>query len=107
MPVIHYQLLDGSVRSIEAANGRNLMEIAILNNVRGVDGECGGCCSCATCHVYVDERYLDKLPEPDEMEGELLEGVASERRANSRLGCQVIVSDTLDGMQVGIPVSQS
>ncbi|EED69255.1 UNVERIFIED_CONTAM: 2Fe-2S iron-sulfur cluster-binding protein [Comamonas sp. A-3] len=107
MPVIHYQLLDGSVRSIEAANGRNLMEIAILNNVRGVDGECGGCCSCATCHVYVDERYLDKLPEPDEMEGELLEGVASERRANSRLGCQVIVSDALDGMQVGIPVSQS
>ena len=107
MPVIHYQLLDGSVRSIEAANGRNLMEIAILNNVRGVDGECGGCCSCATCHVYVDERYLDKLPEPDEMEGELLEVVASERRANSRLGCQVIVSDALDGMQVGIPVSQS
>ena len=107
MPVIHYQLLDGSVRSIEAANGRNLMEIAILNNVRGVDGECGGCCSCATCHVYVDECYLDKLPEPDEMEGELLEGVASERRANSRLGCQVIVSDALDGMQVGIPVSQS
>ena len=107
MPVIHYQLLDGSVRSIEAANGRNLMEIAILNNMRGVDGECGGCCSCATCHVYVDERYLDKLPEPDEMEGELLEGVASERRANSRLGCQVIVSDALDGMQVGIPVSQS
>ena len=107
MPVIHYQMLDGSVRSIDAANGRNLMEIAILNNVRGVDGECGGCCSCATCHVYVDERYLDKLPEPDEMENELLEGVASERRSTSRLGCQVIVCDALDGMQVGIPLSQS
>jgi len=107
MPVIHYQMLDGSVRSIDAAHGRNLMEIAILNNVRGVDGECGGCCSCATCHVYVDERYLDKLPKPDEMENELLEGVASERRSTSRLGCQVIVSDALDGMQVGIPLSQS
>lgn len=107
MPVINYQLLDGSVRAIEAANGRSLMEVAILNNVRGIDGECGGCCSCATCHVYVDERYLDHLPEPDEMESELLEGVASERRPNSRLGCQVIVSDALDGMQVGIPTSQS
>lgn len=107
MPVIHYQMLDGSVRSIDAANGRNLMEVAILNNVRGVDGECGGCCSCATCHVYVDERYLEKLPEPDEMEDELLEGVASERRPTSRLGCQIIVSDALDGMQVGIPLSQS
>ena len=107
MPVIHYQMLDGSVRSIDAANGRNLMEVAILNNVRGVDGECGGCCSCATCHVYVDERYHEKLPEPDEMEDELLEGVASERRPTSRLGCQIIVSDALDGMQVGIPLSQS
>jgi 2Fe-2S ferredoxin len=107
MPVIHYQLLDGSVRAIEASNGRNLMEVAILNNVRGVDGECGGCCSCATCHVYVDERYLDKLPQADEMESELLEGVASERRPNSRLGCQVIITDALDGMQVGIPESQS
>lgn len=107
MPVIHFQLLDGSVRSIEAANGRNLMEVAILNNVRGVDGECGGCCSCATCHVYVDDRYLDKLPEADEMESELLEGVASERSSNSRLGCQVIVSDALDGMRVRIPETQS
>lgn len=107
MPTIHFQLLDGSTRAIEAQNGRNLMETAILNNVRGIDGECGGCCSCATCHVYVDERYLDKIDPADDMESELLEGVASERRANSRLGCQVIISDALDGMQVGIPEAQS
>ena len=107
MPTIHYILRDGSRRSIDADSGKSVMETAIFNNVRGIDAECGGSCACATCHVYVDEAYLSRLTPADEMEAELLEGVAAERRANSRLSCQITLSVELDGLTVTIPERQA
>lgn len=106
MPTIHYILKGGSQRSVEAKLGASVMETAIHHNVRGIDAECGGCCSCATCHVYVDEAYVDRLPSPDEMESELLDGVASGRQAGSRLGCQLIVTADLEGLTVRVPEAQ-
>ncbi|QRQ84248.1 2Fe-2S iron-sulfur cluster-binding protein [Cupriavidus oxalaticus] len=106
MPTIIYVLKDGNRKTVAAANGKTLMEVAIANNVRGIDAECGGCCSCATCHVYVDEAWLGKLPALDDMENELLDGVAAERTGSSRLSCQIIVNDALDGLVVRIPETQ-
>jgi 2Fe-2S ferredoxin len=107
MPTINYILKDGTTRSVDAKAGSSVMENAIRGNVRGIDGECGGCCSCATCHVYVDEAFFDLLPPADEMESELLEGVASERLPTSRLGCQIPMTAALDGLTVRIPETQS
>jgi 2Fe-2S ferredoxin len=107
MPTIHYILKDGSTRSIEAKPGSSVMETAIHHNVRGIDAECGGSCSCATCHVYVDDAFIDRLPPPDDMESELLDGVASERLRGSRLSCQIAMTAELDGLTVRIPQSQA
>jgi ferredoxin, 2Fe-2S len=106
MPTIHYILQDGSTRSIEARLGASVMETAIHHNVRGIDAECGGSCSCATCHVYVDDGFAGRLPPPDDMEHELLEGVASQRLPNSRLSCQLQVTADLDGLTVRVPRTQ-
>jgi 2Fe-2S ferredoxin len=106
MPIINYVSKDGSVKAVEATNGVSVMENAVRNNVRGIDAECGGCCSCATCHVYVDDRFVALLDAPDEMETELLDGVAAERRPTSRLSCQIKVSQALDGLIVNIPERQ-
>lgn len=106
MPTIHYILHDGSTRSIDAKAGASVMETAIHHNVRGIDAECGGSCSCATCHVYVADGDVERLPPPDEMENELLDGVASERLPGSRLSCQIAVTPELDGLTVRIPESQ-
>jgi len=106
MPTITYILKDGSTRSVDAKAGASVMETAIHANVRGIDAECGGCCSCATCHVYVDDAFLDLLPPPDEMESELLDGVASERLPGSRLSCQLTVTAALDGLTVRVPETQ-
>jgi 2Fe-2S ferredoxin len=107
MPTIHYILKDGSTRSIEAKPGASVMETAIHHNVRGIDAECGGSCSCATCHVYVDEGFIERLPPPDDMESELLDGVACERLRGSRLSCQIAMTVELDGLTVRIPQSQA
>ena len=107
MPTIHYILKDGSSRQVDAKAGTSVMENAIRHNVRGIDAECGGSCSCATCHVYVDDAFIDRLAPPDEMEDELLDGVASDRRAGSRLGCQITMTADLDGLTVRIPETQS
>lgn len=106
MTVIHYILRDGTDRAVDAKDGASLMENAIMNNVRGIEAECGGCCSCATCHVYVDEKFAALLPAPDEMENELLDGVAAERKPTSRLSCQISVGPELDGLVVHIPEAQ-
>lgn len=107
MPVIHFTLKDGTRRSIEAENGASVMETAIHNNVRGIDAECGGSCSCATCHVYVDDAYLPLLRAPDDMENELLDTVSAGRERGSRLSCQITISPELDGLAVRIPASQT
>ena len=106
MPTIHYILKDGSTRSVAAKSGASVMETAIRHNIRGIDAECGGSCSCATCHVYVDDAFLDKLAPPDDMEDELLDGTASERAANSRLSCQITVTAELEGLSVRVPETQ-
>jgi 2Fe-2S ferredoxin len=82
------------------------MQGAVNNGISGVVAECGGSMACATCHVYVDDAWLDRLPEVDDMESQMLDCVAAERRANSRLGCQVNVSDEVSGMIVQIPETQ-
>jgi len=107
MPTIHYILNDGSTRSVDAKPGSSVMENAIRGNVRGIDAECGGSCSCATCHVYVDAAFADRLPPADEMENELLDGVASERLPGSRLSCQLTMTAELDGLTVRVPETQS
>lgn len=107
MPTIHYILKDDSCRSVDAKAGSSVMENAIRGNIRGIDAECGGSCACATCHVYVDEAFVDRLPPADEMESELLDGVASERLPNSRLSCQLMVTAELDGLTVRVPETQS
>lgn len=107
MPIIHYILKDGSIRSVEAKVGSSVMENAVRSNIRGIDAECGGSCSCATCHIYVDDAFINRLQPPDDMENELLDGVASARLASSRLSCQITVTADLDGLTVRVPETQS
>jgi 2Fe-2S ferredoxin len=107
MPTIHYILKDGSTRSADARIGASVMETAVHHNVRGIDAECGGSCSCATCHVYVDAAFADRLAPPDDMESELLEGVAAQRLPGSRLSCQIVVTAALDGLTVRVPATQA
>ncbi len=107
MPKVTYVLADGSRRDLEVTSGTSVMEAAIRNNVKGIDAECGGCLSCATCHVYVDEAWLAKLPAPDPDEDDMLGFVAAERKPNSRLSCQIKLDDALNGIVVRIPPNQS
>lgn len=106
MPTINFILKDGTTRSIEARIGRSVMENAVSNNVRGIDAECGGSCSCATCHVYVDPAFIGRLQPADDMENEMLDGVASAREAGSRLSCQISMTEELDGLTVRVPETQ-
>jgi 2Fe-2S ferredoxin len=107
MPKITYVLLDGNRREIDATAGVSIMETAIKNNVTGIDAECGGCLSCATCHVYVDTAWSEKVPPPGEDEADMLGFVAAERMPTSRLSCQVVLDASLDGIVVHIPPKQS
>jgi 2Fe-2S ferredoxin len=106
MPTIVYRLCDGTERLIDASEGTTVMNAAIQNDIEGIVAECGGSCSCATCHVYVDERFTDRLPPISGSEDELLSVVAAERRPNSRLSCQIPISASLDGLVVTIPETQ-
>jgi ferredoxin, 2Fe-2S len=106
MPKITYIENNGTEHQIELPMGATIMEGAVQNEVKGIVAECGGSCMCATCHIYVDEQFLDLLPEMEEEEAEMLEGAAAERKPNSRLGCQVRVSPKLDGIIVRVPEKQ-
>lgn len=106
MPEIVYVEPTGTERRVEVAVGLSVMLGGVRNNVRGIDAECGGCLSCATCHVYVDPSDLDRLPPATADEEALLDGVAAERRANSRLSCQLLVTADLAGLRVAIPDRQ-
>jgi len=88
---------EGVERSVEATNGDSVMEAATSNDVPGIDADCGGACACATCHVYVDEAWVDAVGKPEDIEAEMLD-VAEEVKENSRLSCQIKVSDELDGL---------
>jgi len=79
---------------------------ATMNGLAGIDADCGGALACATCHVYVDPAWVDKLPAPDESESDLLQGAAAEIRPNSRLSCQLVVTEAMDGLTVEVPDRQ-
>ncbi len=106
MPRVVFIQPDGQRVEVNASAGTSVMEAAVHNNVRGIDADCGGCCSCATCHVYVEDAFLARLAAPDTTESGMLEGTAAERRPNSRLGCQIPLTDQLDGLTVQIPDRQ-
>ena len=97
---------DGSRYEVEAERGSTVMENAIRNAVPGIEAECGGACACATCHVYVDEAWRAATGEPEPMEEDMLD-FAYDVRPNSRLSCQIRVSDALDGLTVTIPERQA
>src|ERR1700692_2942044 len=96
----------GETREIAVPIGNSVMEGAVNNSVDGIVAECGGACMCATCHVYVDEAWLPRLNPMDDTEAEMLNATAAERRANSRLSCQIPVSKELDGLIVRMPETQ-
>ncbi|GAB1257494.1 2Fe-2S iron-sulfur cluster-binding protein [Aurantivibrio plasticivorans] len=96
---------DGNEQTVETAAGTSVMQAAVDNMVPGIDGDCGGSCSCATCHVFVDDAFTSKLDELSESEADMLE-LRPDRQANSRLACQIILDDTLDGIKVTTPEFQ-
>ena len=105
MPKITYIINKNNTQTLEVANGLTVMEGAVQNDVPGIDADCGGGMACATCHVYVKEEWLDKLPKKEDGEEDMLD-MAFEPKKNSRLSCQLIVSDELDGLTVNIPSKQ-
>ena len=105
MAKITYIEHDGKSHTIEVANGLSVMEGAVQNNIPGIDADCGGSMACATCHVYVKEDWFNKVPSKTEGEDDMLDQ-AYEPKPNSRLSCQLIVSDELDGLIVNLPEKQ-
>ena len=105
MAKITYITHDNKSQTLEVQNGLSVMEGAVQNDVPGIDADCGGGMACATCHVYVNEEWLDKLPAKENGEEDML-GMAIEPKQNSRLSCQLIVSDDLDSLVVNIPSKQ-
>ena len=106
MAKITYIDLNGNSKTIEIEKGLSVMEGAIQNNIPGIDADCGGSMACATCHVYVEDKWLDKLPKAEDGEVDMID-MAFEPKKNSRLSCQIIVSDELDGLEVTTPEKQS
>ncbi len=105
MPRVTYIAFDGSSRTVDADSGSSVMQTAVENGVPGIDADCGGACACATCHVFVEDPWLERVGEAGEMESSMLqlaEGVAQ----NSRLSCQITLDDSLDGLTVRTPESQ-
>lgn len=106
MATITFIQRDGSPRVIAVPNGETAMRAAFDAGIRGINGDCGGSLACATCHVYVESGPVDALPPLEAAEDELLDGVASPRLANSRLSCQIVAAETLDGLVLRVPERQ-
>jgi 2Fe-2S ferredoxin len=106
MPTVTYLQPDGERAVVDLADGTTVKDGAIEHDVDGIVAECGGNAMCATCHVYVDPAWIDRLPPRSDVEDELLESTASERRATSRLACQLVVAADLDGLVVELPEEQ-
>lgn len=96
---------DGSAIELDVAAGSTVMENAVRNSVPGIDAECGGACACATCHVYVDDEWTERVGPPEAMEEDMLD-FAFEVRPTSRLSCQIKMSADLDGLVVHVPERQ-
>ena len=105
MVKITYVDHDGTAREVEAKEGETVMETAIKNSIPGIDADCGGACACATCHVYVDEAFMEEVGTPEDMEQSMLD-FAESVQPNSRLSCQITVRPALEGLKVTTPESQ-
>ena len=106
MPKITYKDSRGRSKTIDGENGLTVMEGAIQNEIPGIDADCGGSMACATCHVYVEENWFNKLQKAEDAEVDMID-MAYEPKKNSRLSCQIIVSDELDGLEVTTPEKQT
>lgn len=106
MAKVVYVTAEGNRREVEVENGVSLMQAALSNGIYEIVGDCGGSASCATCHCYVSEDYLARIPGIQPREEEMLESVAAERKPNSRLSCQIIMNDSLDGLVLDLPEEQ-
>ena len=106
MPKITYIDSSGNHKTIDVEKGLSVMEGAVQNNISGIDADCGGGMACATCHVYVKEEWLNKLQKAEDAEQDMID-MAFEPKKNSRLSCQLIVSDNLEGLVVKTPEKQS
>lgn len=106
MPTVIFQLPDGTERKVTAASGTVLMQAAVSNGVESIVAECGGNASCATCHVYVAKAQSALVGGPNDVEDEMLDFTAAERRPTSRLSCQIRLSDDLEGLVVRVPEEQ-
>ena len=106
MPKITYKDYQGSSKTIEVESGLSVMEGAIQNEILGIDADCGGSMACATCHVYVDDKWLEKIPNAEDAENDMID-MAFEPKKNSRLSCQIIVNEELDGLEVTTPEKQT
>ena len=105
MSKITYIEHNGKAHTIDVANGLTVMEGAVQNNIPGIDADCGGSMACATCHVYVKEEWFNKLPKKEDGEEDMLD-MAFEPKTNSRLSCQLMVSEQIDGLVVNLPEKQ-
>ena len=105
MPKITYIEHSGKSHVVEDPNELSVMEGAVQNNIPGIDADCGGSMACATCHVYVKEEWFNKLPKKEDGEEDMLD-MAFEPKKNSRLSCQLMISDQLDGLVVNLPEKQ-
>ncbi|MEN0074478.1 MAG: 2Fe-2S iron-sulfur cluster-binding protein [Paracraurococcus sp.] len=105
MPQVTYIEHDGTEHPINVEDGLSVMRGAVDNNVPGIDGDCGGECACATCHVFVDEAWLARTGMPGEQEASML-SFAATAQPNSRLSCQITVTPALDGLVVRMPEAQ-
>jgi 2Fe-2S ferredoxin len=106
MSKITYIEKSGNTKTVDVENGLSVMEGAIQNNIPGIEADCGGSMACATCHVYVEEKWFDKILKAEEGEIDMID-MAFEPKKNSRLSCQIIVGDELDGLVVTTPEKQS
>ena len=106
MPKITFIETTGEKRTVEVQNGLTVMEGAVQNEIPGIDADCGGGMACATCHVYVKDEWFNKLPDAEDAEQDMID-MAFEPKKNSRLSCQIIVSDILDGLTVTTPKKQN
>ena len=105
MVTITYVEFDGTCHTVDVRNGLSLMEGAVLNNVPGIEGDCGGLCACATCHVFLPEDWAERVPPKEDMEERMLD-FAFDVQEGSRLACQIEVTDEIDGLEVMMPERQ-
>ncbi len=105
MPTVNFITPRGVRHEVPADTGESLMDAAINYGLEEIYAECGGMCSCATCHCFIDESWLPKLDPPDELEDAMLDCVP-DRRPTSRLSCQILITEDLDGLVVGLPAEQ-